>query len=401
MPVFIYKAKVKPNVFKTGTIEADSEKSAVNKLLQLNYHPISITLEAGRKFKKHNFFQNLTGKETYIFLRQLSNLIQAGLPLVKALQNISVQSSNIKLRVIVQSLKEKVQKGKTLSEALSDFSNLFSSLEISMIKAGEASGTLSEVIGKLADLKENEIAFSSKIRSALAYPVLLLVVGLLTLFILTTFVLPKFIVLFQDLGQELPLITQILIAVSLFCKNWWTVIIAVGIFVGFSLTGYFKTAGGKLWLDALQLKTPILKDVVTKVQISRFSRTLGSLIEHGVPILSSLQVVGEIASNKVFALEIKRIHSQVAKGKSISECLRGSNIFDKNTLDLISVGEEGGQLEEMLLRIAKMNESESAQKIESLVFMLEPTLILILGGVVALIVVAILMPIFQMNILIQ
>ncbi|MCP4649909.1 MAG: type II secretion system F family protein [PVC group bacterium] len=401
MPVYAYKAKVKPDVFKTGTIEADSEKAAVNKLLQLNYHPISISQESEKRLQKYRLFQKLSSKDVYIFLRQLSNLISAGLPLAKALHNISVQSNNPKLRPIVTALKEKIQKGKTLSEAFADSPNVFTSLEISMIKSGETSGTLAAVITKIADLKENDIAFTTKIKNALAYPILLLVSGILMLFVLATFVFPRFISLFQDLGQDLPFITQVLITISLFMKKFWLLIIAGLVIMGTFFSGYLKTEQGKLWFDKLKFNIPIIKNVIIKIQISRFARTLGSLIENGVPILNSLQVVSEVASNKVFAQEIKNIHSQVAKGKHISETLKKNTVFDKNTLDLISVGEESGQLEQMLFRIAQMNESESTQQIESLVFMLEPTLILLLGGFIAFIVFAILLPIFEMNLLIQ
>ena len=401
MPIFNYKAKTKPDVFKTGTIEAESERAAANKLLQLKYHPISITQESKGKLGKYKFFQKLSGKEVYIFLRQLSNLIQAGLPLAKALKNISTQSSNPKLRVVVQSLKEQVQKGKTLSEALSRFPTVFSTLEINIIRSGESSGTLTEVISKLADLKESDIGFSTRIKSAMAYPILLLVVGFLTLFLLTTFVLPKFVVMFQDLGQELPLLTKMLIAVSLFFKKFWVLLVILSTSAIVSFFSYIKTKPGKLWFDTFILKIPLLKGLIVKIQTSRFARTLGSLIENGVPILVALQVVSEVASNAVFANEIKRIHTEVSRGLHISETLKNSNLFDRNTIDLISVGEQSSKLDEMLLRIAIMNETESSQQIESFVFMLEPALILFLGGIVGVIVMAILLPIFGMNFRVQ
>ncbi len=401
MAIYTYKAKIKPDMFKTGTIEAESEKAAVNKLLQINYHPISIKLKQEKRLKKIKLFQQIGHKEIYIFLRQLSNLIQAGLPLVKALANISIQTSNPNLKIVVFALKEKIQKGKMFSEALANYPHIFSALEINMVKSAETSGTLPEVITKIADLKERAIAFTYKIKSALAYPILLLTVGILTLFVLTTFVLPKFISLFQDLNQQLPLLTQLLITFSLFMEKFWMHILFLLIIFSFSLSNYFKTAAGKLWFDELQLKIPFLRDIIVKVQTGRFARTLASLLENGIPILLALQIISDILDNKVFAREIKNVHLAVSKGQHISIALKDSRLFEKNTLDLISVGEESGRLEEMLFRIAEMNETESSQQIESFVFMLEPALILILGGIVALIVMAILLPIFQMNFLIQ
>ena len=401
MPIFNYKAKTKPNVFKTGTIEAESERAAAHKLFQLNYHPVSISQAHEGKLSKFKFFKKLTPKEVFIFLRQLSNLIQAGLPLAKALNNISTQTSNPKLSTVVLALKEHVQKGKTLSQALAMFPTVFSTLEISIIRSGESSGTLTEVISKVADLKESDISFTNRIKSAMAYPILLSVVGTLTLFLLTTFVLPKFVVMFQDLGQDLPFLTHVLITTSLFLKKFWIFIVLTVVFGLVSFFSFIKTKQGKHWLDQLLLKTPILKNLIIKIQTSRFARTLGSLIENGVPILLALQVVSEVASNVVFSIEIKRIHSDVSKGLHISESLKSSALFDKNTIDLISVGEESSKLDDMLFRIANMNEAESSQQIESFVFMLEPALILILGGIIGVIVMAILLPIFGMNFLIQ
>lgn len=401
MPVYSYKAKVGPNAVRTGTIEAETEKAAINKLLLLNYHPIYITPKSEEQISKYRFLKKVKPKDIYIFLRQLSNLNLAGLPLVKALNNIYLQSTNPKLKSIIFDLREKIQKGKTLSEALSFHLNVFTGLEINMIKSAEASGTLGEVIVKIADLKEKDINFTYRIRSALAYPILLMSVGILTLFILTTFVLPKFVTLFQDLGQQLPLATQVLISVSVFFKNYWVLMLTVIAIICFFLIKFLKTDKGKLQYDTFKLSIPILKNIVIKVQTARFARMFASLIENGVPIINSLQIVSEIVTNKVFSVEIKHMHALVAKGQHISEALKGSKIFEKNTLDLIAVGEESGQLDKMLFRIADMNESESTQQIETLMFMFEPALILTLGFIIGLIVLAILLPIFQMNFLIQ
>lgn len=401
MAVYTYKAKIKPREFKTGTIEADSEKSAINKLLQLNYHPIFIKIKSEKLTSRYKLFQKIGAKEIYIFMRQLSNLLEAGLPLVKALGNLSQQNSNPKIKGSISELKEKIQKGQSFSEALSSQPQFFSIFEINMIKSAETSGTLPEVITKISNLKEREIAFKNKIRSALSYPVLLLAVGIITLFVLTTFVLPKFVSLFQDLGQELPLLTQMLIGTSLFLKRFWILLILLCLIFIIGFFRYTRTDPGKFWFDKVKLDIPLFKDIIIQIETSLIARTLGTLLENGVPILNSLQIIAEIVKNKVFAQEMKFVLIQVSKGKHISEALKNSKIFDRNTLDLIAVGEESGRLEEMLFRIAQMNENESTQKIESLIFMLEPTLILVLGCIVAFIVMAILLPIFQMNFLVQ
>ncbi len=401
MAIYSYKAKAAPEVLKNGTIEAESEKAAIHKLLQLNYHPVQIRLISATSLKKYSFFKKINQKEIYVFLRQLSNLIQAGLPLVKALNNIGSQHTNIYLRTVVSDIKEKIQQGHTFSESLNVYPELFSSLEVNIIKSAETSGTLSQAMAKIADLKEKELSFSVKIKSALAYPVLLICVGIITLFVLTTFVLPKFITLFQDLGQQLPIITKLLISVSMFLKNSWFVIILAAIFMILSFIKYIKTEKGRLWFDTIKMRTPFLKPFIVKLNTGRFARTLANLLENGVPILNSLQIISDIIGNKLFAQEIKKIYADVAKGKHLSQAMKNCNLFENSALDLISAGEESGQLEEMLLRIAKLNEEEASQQIETFIFMLEPALILVLGFIIAIIVMAILLPIFQMNFLVQ
>jgi len=199
----------------------------------------------------------------------------------------------------------------------------------------------------------------------------------------------------------LPILTQMLINTSIFLKNYWIILSAIIGFIVFFAQRQLRTQKGRFIFDDLKLKIPLLKDIVLKIQIARFARTLASLIENGVPIINSLKITAEIATNLVFSAEIKHVHTQVTKGQHISAALKDSTIFDKNTLDLISVGEESGRLDEMLFRIAKMNENESSGLIETLLFLIEPALILILGIVVAIIVMAILLPIFQMNFLVQ
>ncbi|MBI4845719.1 MAG: type II secretion system F family protein [Candidatus Omnitrophica bacterium] len=401
MPIYLYKAKIKPEVFRTGTIEAENERAAAAKLLLLNYHPLSIKVKNEESLVKFGFLNKIKPKNLYIFLRQFSNLISAGLPLVKALSNIVEQTENQNLKGIIVDLKEKIQRGKTLSEALSYYKNIFSALEINMIKSAEATGMLAEVLTKIADLKEKDINFSYRIRTALAYPVLLVSVGFITLFVLTTFVLPKFVALFNDLDQQLPLITKALIWVSLFFKNYWIFILIILAGFSFSFGNYLRTKRGRKWFDQMKLKVFFLKSMIIKIQTARFASNLGTLVQSGISIINALQIVSEMATNMVFSEEITLLYSKVAKGQHLSESMKNSSIFEKNTLDLISIGEESGRLEEMLFRIAYMNEVESSQQIETIMFMIEPILILSLGFIIALIVLAILLPIFQMNFLMQ
>ena len=401
MPIYNYKAKTSPDAFRNGTIEAESEKAAAAKLRLLNYYPVSIFLKDQENIKYFKIKKRIKQKDIYIFLRQLSNLNLAGLSLVKSLKNIGEQSSNLEMQKIIASIRGNIQKGTSFSAALTMHSNVFSSLEVNMVKSSETTGTLAQVLSQIADLKEKDMEFSTRIRSALAYPILLVSVGILTLFLLTTFVLPKFITLFEELGQDLPLLTRMLIMVSMFLSQYWIpVLVAFLVFVVCSLN-YFKTDKGRLWFDTFKLKIPVLRNIIIKIQTERFSRTLASLIKNGVPIINSLKIVSEVATNKVFSQEIMQIHALVSKGQSISQAIKSSMVFEKNVVDLISVGEESGMLEDMLSRTAKMNENESKQQIESFLFLLEPILILSLGAIIGIIVLAILLPVFEMNFLIQ
>ena len=401
MPIYLYKAKTSPDSFKNGTIEAESEKAALNKLRLLNYYPVSITPKTAEKTGKLRFTKKIKVKDIYVFLRQLSNLNMAGLPLVKSLRNISEQTNNELLRQVITDVRENIQKGSPLSDSLQKHSAIFSALEINMIRSAETMGTLAEVLSEIAELKEKEMEFNSRIRSALAYPVLLISVGVITLFLLASFVLPKFVALFNDLGQELPVLTNILISGSLFLNKYWFFVLGVIIVSAFLFVKHISGKKGRLWFDELKFKVPFLKVITLKIQTSRFSRTLASLIKNGVPIISSLKIVGDISSNKFFAQEIGQMYLLVSKGQSISQAIKSSQIFEKNVVDLISVGEESGMLEEMLLKIADINENESKQLIEAFLFMLEPILILSLGAVIGIIVLAILLPVFEMNFLVQ
>ncbi len=401
MPIYNYKAKTSPDTFRNGTIEAESEKAAAAKLRLLNYYPVSIALKNPKNSKYFKIKKRIKQKDIYIFLRQLANLNLAGLSLVKSLKNIGEQSSNQAMGQVISLMRENIQKGSSFSAALAMHGSVFSSLEVNMVRSAETTGTLAQVLLEIADLKEKDMEFSTRIRSALAYPILLVSVGILTLFLLTTFVLPKFITLFEDLGQSLPLLTQMLITISKFLSQYWMPVIVVFIALGAFALKYFKTDKGRLWFDQFKLKIPVLRNIIIKIQTERFSRTLASLIKNGVPIINSLKIVSDVATNKVFSQEILHIHALVSKGQTISQAIKSSMIFDKNVVDLISVGEESGMLEDMLSRIAKMNENESKQLIESFLFLLEPILILSLGAIIGIIVLAILLPVFEMNFLIQ
>ena len=400
MPVYRYQAKTSPHELTSGTIEAENERAAVSKLLRDNCHPLSLRVQSGDPGRRL-LFRKHSSRDTALFFRQLANLLQAGLPLIKALNNIIGQRGSQRLHPALKDVRDHIQRGNSLSEALGAHPEVFNPLEVNVIKAGEASGKLAEVITKIAAVRENELELSQKLRSALAYPLLLVCVGAITLFVLMSYVLPKFVVLFQDLEQDLPLLTSILVRTSLFCEHYWPVIlVGVASLIGLGVR-LVKTESGRLRIDTLLCSLWFTRQLIVRIQTGKFSRTLASLLDSGVPILTGLTIVSDTMSNRVYRRTLKQVHTYVAQGRHLSEALAEYRIFEQNTIDLIAVGEESGQLGEMLGRIADMNERDAGRQLESLVFMLEPMLILVLGGVIGIIVMAILLPIFEINFIAQ
>ena len=400
MPVYQYQAKVSPHQVTNGTIEAENERAAVHKLLRANCHPLWLRPQRSTAIRP-TFFSRHSQRDPALFFRQLANLLQAGLPLIKALNNIIAQPGSQRLHSVLKDVREHIQRGNSLSQAMGAHPEVFNSLEVNVIKSGEASGQLAEVIAKIADVREKDLILSQKIGSALAYPLLLSAVGAMTLFVLTSYVLPKFVVLFQDLDQELPLLTAMLVRVSLFSERYWAaILLSVGALIAFGVR-FARTGRGRLWIDTLLNTLWFSRILVMRIQTGKFSRTLASLLESGVPILTGLAIVADTMSNRVYRRVLKQVHTQVAQGRHLSEALGKYKIFEPNTVDLIAVGEQGGQMPQMLTRIADMNERDAGRQLESLVFMLEPLLILLLGGVIGIIVMAILLPIFEINFIAQ
>ncbi|MCM8812730.1 MAG: type II secretion system F family protein [Candidatus Omnitrophica bacterium] len=401
MPLFTYKVRVDPRTVKTGTITAENERAAVAKLLELKYHPLALAPVRGRRRRWWWAGERLRKKETYLFLRQIANLAVAGIPLITCLQNMSAQSGNARLRSLVNELREHVQKGMPLSEAMEIHTGTFTLLDINMLKAAETTGTLPETLEKIADIYEQELSFSQKLRAALSYPLLLSIVGTATLFVLSAFVLPKFVALFDQLEQRLPLVTQALVSASLFMEKFWPAVLGLLALLAVAGTRLRKAPRAKRVCDETLLKIPYIGAIISGAHVARFARTLGNLIGNGVPILNALRICVTVLPNAAYAREIETVQEQVSRGSQIWEALRETSLIDRNTLDLISIGEQSGRLDEMLFRVARMHERETAERIETFLFLLEPLLILFFGAIVALIVIAILLPILQMNFIVQ
>jgi len=331
------------------------------------------------------------------FTRQLANLIHSGFSVARALSTLKDQAQHPGLKKLIQLLAEKIDKGSTFSGALSEYPESFSSFYLSMIKIGESAGNLDETLLRLADFKEKEDELVSQVKSALTYPAFLFTVGFLTLFVLLTFFVPRLVGIYSDFGQALPIATQITIAVSSFMSKFWWLVTLVIVVLILVLRHYWKTEKNRLAIDSFILTVPFLKKIVQQIEISRFAYALAILLKSGVPVLESLGVVTLSVDNRLYRQKIGSFKDKISKGQSLSSCFRAEKIFPPVLSNMAAVGEEGGELTEMLFRIAASFENEVNRTVKTMVSLIEPMLIIFIGGIVVLLVFAILLPIFQLD----
>jgi general secretion pathway protein F len=395
MPQYSYKAKSGPGEIKTGTITADNQAFVVKKLRQDGLFPVSIeevNLSAARITRR-----KINSRDISEFTRQLANLIHSGFSIARALSTLKEQAQHPGLKKLIQLLAEKIDKGSTFSAALSEYPESFSSFYLSMVRIGESAGNLDETLLRLADFKEKEDELVSQVRAALTYPVFLFTVGIITLFVLLTFFVPRLVGIYSDFGQALPIATQITIAVSAFLSKFWWLFIILIIGLVFFLKYYLKAEKNRLAVDSLILSIPVLKTIIQQIEISRFSYALAMLLKSGVPVLESLDVVTFSVDNRLFRQKISSFKEKISKGQNLSSCFRADKIFPPVLSNMAAVGEEGGELTEMLFRIAASFETEVNRTVKTMVSLIEPMLIIFIGGIVVLLVFAILLPIFQLD----
>jgi len=408
MSVFEYVALDEKGRECKGFVDAAGVSVARQQLREEGIYPVSISPARQKKsvslssVLEVGFLRKVSAKEASIFTRQLSTLIGAGIPLVPSFSVLLAQTKNPVLQKILAQIRADLNEGKSLTAGMENFPSVFPPLYINMVKAGEASGTINLVLERLADFSESQQALMSKIRSALAYPLIMLLVGSLVIFLLMTFVVPKITGIFTDMKQTLPLITVILIAVSNFLKSFWWLIfllILAGIAAFKYLTAGTQT-GHRFW-DSVRLKAPIWGSVNLKIVIARFSRTLATLLQSGVPLLTAMEIVRNVVNNMVISETIAQAAKEVEEGQSLAAPLAASGLFPPMVTEMIAVGEQTGSLEKMLNRIAVAYETEAQSDIMVMTSLLEPIMILVMGLVVGFIVVSILLPIFEMNQLVR
>ncbi len=408
MSVFEYVALDEKGRQRKGFIDAPGIAAARQKLREENVYPVEINQAADRKETalsgalKINLWQRVSTKDVSVFTRQLSTLLGSGIPLVPSLSVLIAQTKNPLLKQTLAQIREQVNEGKSLTEGLLNFPRIFPSFYVNMVRAGESSGTINLVLERLADFSENQQAMMSKIRAALAYPIIMLFIGSGVIFLLMAFVVPKITGIFTDMHQTLPLITVVLIGVSNFLKSfWWLILILVA--AAIAALKYVTTgteAGRRMW-DSAKLKIPVWGQVNLKIAIARFCRTLATLLQSGVPLLSSMEIVRNVVNNILIGEAINEASKDVEEGKGLSGPLTQSGLFPPLVTEMVAVGEQTGTLEKMLNRVATAYETEAQSDIMVMTSLLEPLMILVMGLVVGFIVISILLPIFEMNQLVR
>lgn len=402
MARFIYTAKSKPKEKIKGFVEAESEQDAVNKISRKGYFPLSIKSAEDFYNRKSFFsFKRIPQKEIVLFTRQLSGLIAAGVNIINSLNIIYKQTSNRYFKLKLNDVINRIKDGKPFSESLSSQNSLFSDLYCSMMRTGEASGNLKEILNRLSGFLEKEDDFRNTILAALTYPFFVLGVGILTVLVLMIFVVPGLITMFKDMGQVLPLPTRILIVISDFLRNYILFLVVLIIAAVFLLKKIYRSPQGRLSLDKFKLKISILGQIILKTEISRLTRSLSLLISSGIPITLALEISTSSLGNKVLITETEKFKEQIKNGASFSYTLENSKIFPEFVRQIIIIGEETGSLDKSLASIAEEYEKEVDRSLKTFARLLEPIIILVIGLVVGFIVLSMLLPIFEINFLVR
>ena len=421
MPRYNYVALDGRGQELTGLVDASSTNEAIGQLRQAGYFPTNVSEEGlgggaaeaktsrrktkaapvERKARSKNIvlFQrkSVKPKTLMIFTRQLATLIDAGLPLLRGLNVLAKQEKDSVLKNAINKLADSVQSGSTFSEGLAQHPRLFNDLYVNMVRAGELGGVLEVVLTRLAEFQEKAQKVKNKVVAAMVYPIIVLLLAMAIMTFLLIFIVPKFETIFHDMlgDKPLPTITLFVISVSSFMQNHWAILLGtmVGVIAIYKLSA--RTRAGRAVIDRVKLRAPLFGDLIRKTSISRFSRTLGTLVTSGVPILQALNITRETAGNIVIARAISQVHDSVKEGESIVQPLEASGAFPPMVISMIDVGEETGQLPEMLLKIAEVYDDEVDNSVAALTSLLEPIMIVLLALIVGTIVIALFMPLIS------
>ncbi len=410
MPVYAYRGLNQAGGAVKGIIDADNPKGARFKLRRSGVFPTELTEQHREEpktrtqegaFNLSRYFERMAPQELALLTRQLSTLVGAGLPLVDCLSALIEQVETPRTKRILSQIREQVTEGTSLADALKAHPRIFTDLYVNMVRAGEASGALDVVLLRLADYTENYAMLRDKVRTALTYPTLMAIVGTSILFFLLSYVVPKVTKIFAENKAALPMMTTVLLAVSGFLADYWWLVVGVIIIAGIGVRLSIRTPAGRLRYDRYVLSIPYVGKLLKKVALARFSRTLATLLTSGITLMQSLDIVKNVVSNTVLSKAIEEARASIREGQSIAPPLKKSGLFPSMLIHMIAVGEKSGELEQMLSKAADAYDNEVSSSVTALTSILEPVMILIGGAVVLFIVLAILLPIFELNQLVR
>lgn len=393
MPAYAWKGKNRMGEVQDGVIVSDSRDAAV---LTLRRNGVEVVTIKAQESKSTKTFGKVKAKDLAIFTRQFSVMIDAGLPLVQCLEILGSQQADKGFKRVIEAVREDVEKGASLQAALSKHPKAFNDLYVNMVGAGEAGGILDIILQRLSIYIEKAVKLASKVKSAMIYPVAVISIAAIVVYVIMVKVIPVFSAMYEGLGSSLPFPTQVCIILSniLVHYGWLVGVFLAVIFV--ALKYYYKTVGGKLQIDSITLKIPIIGDLLRKVAVARFCRTLGTLTASGVPILEGMDITARTAGNQVIANAILKAKDAVEAGRNISSPLAETKVFPAMVTQMVGVGEATGALDAMLNKVADFYEDEVDNAVAGLTSLMEPIIIAVLGGIIGFIVIAMYMPIFNL-----
>jgi type IV pilus assembly protein PilC len=401
MTKFTYTG-IKNDKTVTGSLDLASKDAVMSTLRRQNIQPLVVKQASGGNFLSglQNFGKSVKLKDLVVFTRQLSTMISAGVPLAKSLATMGSQTNNAYFKTVIAGIAKDVEGGKTLADSLAKYPNVYSDVYVNMVRAGEAGGILDDILKRLAYQVEKDASIRKKIKSAMAYPVVILSITVIAFFGIMIFIIPKIGDILKDLGgedAELPVYTQAMLSTSDFLRSN-SILLIVAFVVGvYLLRRYLKTPKGKLRLHQLLLRVPVLRTIIIKIAIARFARTFASLMSSGVTVLDALQVTGGAIGNKVIEAELKEAAKEVKNGKQLSEPLSRSVYFPPIVSQMLAVGEETGQIDTILVKVADFYEEEVDAVIDGVSSLIEPVMIIFLGGMVGIIAASVMGPIASLS----
>jgi general secretion pathway protein F len=403
MPIYAYKGVNAKDKKVSGIVDADSPKTARLKLRKMEVYPLSLEETVEKVSSKSRIAQALklgggvSALELAGATRQLSTLVGAQLPLVQCLTALAEQVDDHRFRTVLAEIKEGVNEGSSLADAMAAYPRIFTDLYVNMIRAGEQSGALDVVLDRLADFTETQADLRNKILYAMLYPVIIIVIMTLVIGVMFIYVIPKITMLFQQTKQTLPPLTVAMIALSNFARGWWWLIVALAAASFFAVRYYIRTPAGRERWDRFVLKVPVIGRISLNVNISRFCKTLSTLLMSGIPILRAMDIVEKVVGNRVLGAAIGNARANITEGASIADPLRQSRVFPPFVIQMIASGEASGELEFMLQKASDSFDREVENAVNGLTKLIEPIMILVLAGMVVLVILSFLLPIINLT----